>query len=556
MARKRRDVRTVQVADFETTTDPKDCRVWAWGLADTAEPETVAVDNSLDTFIDVISEKSSITYFHNLKFDGSFILYWLLTNGYDHTTERRADAGTFSSLISDKGFFYSITVRWNSGFTTEFRDSFKKLPMSVSRIAKSFGYEEGKGELDYHAFRPVGHEITDEERDYIRRDVAIVAKAIRQVHVDNGMKRLTVGSDSMGEYKSLKDVRFERAFPVLSHAMDADIRRSYRGGFTYADERFRGRKQGGGIVLDVNSLYPYVMRTMLMPFGEPKRFNGEFTPTNEHPLGIFSVTFQATLKPNHIPCIQIKGSSMFAPTEYVRVIDEPTSLMVTSADWELYQEHYDIQVISYDGGYAFHATLGLFDSYIDKWAKIKAHSKHGIREIAKLHLNSLYGKLASNPNITGKVPTLEDGIVKLVRGDEEIRPPVYTAAGVFITSYGRALTIRAAQDNYDVFAYADTDSLHLLIDEIPESIDIDPDRMGAWKFEYAFSESLYIRAKAYMELTSDGYVNRVAGLPEDLAAGLTFDDMAGGSVSVKGKLTPVTVPGGVVLHETTYELKI
>ncbi len=67
-----------------------------------------------------------------------------------------------------------------------------------------------------------------------------------------------------------------------------------------------------------------------------------------------------------------------------------------------------------------------------------------------------------------------------------MKEPIYTAAGVFITSHARALTIRAAQASYDVFAYADTDSLHLLTDTVPDGIDVDPVRMGAGKFEYAF----------------------------------------------------------------------
>lgn len=549
--------RAVLVADFETTTDPEDCRVWGYGISNVLEPETVFIDNSIQSFIDKISSTNSITYFHNLKFDGSFILYWLLTNDYEHTTEDRAPSGTFSTLISDKGFYYSITVRWKNGHSTEFRDSFKKLPMSVSRVAKSFGYDEGKGEIDYKKYRPIGYVITAEERDYIRRDVSIIAKAIKQVHVDNGMKRLTVGSDSLAEYKNLAPSRFDQLFPVLSHAMDADIRSAYRGGFTYADERFRGRRQGRGLVLDVNSLYPYIMRERMIPYGEPKRALGKPVTTREHPLAIFSVTFTASLKPNHIPCIQIKGSSRFTPTEYVREIDEPVTLMVTTVDWELYNKHYDIDVYSYDGGYLFHAAKGLFNDYIDKWSRVKAHSKHGIREIAKLHLNSLYGKLASNPNITGKVPTLQNDVVKLVRGAEEVRDPVYTAAGVFITSWARELTISAAQQNYDVFAYADTDSLHLLTDKIPDNIRVHKSDLGAWKLEYIFGSALYIRSKAYMEQLADGeMINRIAGIPEHLSANLKFSDLDTGVVVVKDKLIPKPVPGGVVLTETEYELKM
>lgn len=454
------------------------------------------------------------------------------------------------------GKFYSITVRWNNGHHTEFRDSLKKLPMSVSRIAQAFKLEQGKGEIDYDAYRPVGHVITEQEADYLRRDVVIVAEAMQEV-LASGMTKLTVASDSLAEYKRLTGAKhFTRLFPVLNDDMDAEIRRAYRGGFTYADDRFSKRRVGAGLVLDVNSLYPSVMKNRPLPWGEPEYVDGRVEPTDKRPLTIFSVTFTATIKPDHIPCIQIKGSSMFQGTEYLKEVSEPTTLMVTNVDWALYNDHYDIDVLAYGGGWRFHAAEGMFDRYIDKWSKVKETETGGKREIAKLHLNSLYGKFASNPNVTSKIPVLENGAVKLVRGEDETRPPVYTAVGVFITSFARDLTIRAAQANYSTFAYADTDSLHLLTTEVPDAIDVHPTRIGAWKLEYHFAEAFYVRPKAYLERHHDGtYTNRMAGVPESVSRTLTFDDLVDGKI-LHGKLSPKSVPGGVILKDVPFELKI
>lgn len=521
------------------------------------DPEDVEIGNSLEGFINRLAAENTVCHFHNLKFDGTFILYWLLTNGYVHVQgQSQLEPGQFKTLISDMGKFYSMSVVWDSGKKTEFRDSLKKLPMSVSRIAQAFKMEESKGDIDYHAYRPVGHVVTPEEADYIRRDVSIVAKAVKQTR-DNGMKRLTVASDSLAEYKRLTTVkRFTNMFPVLSDSMDAEIRRAYRGGFTYADPRFSKRQTRSGLVLDVNSLYPSVMYNSLIPHGEPEYVEGLVLPTATRPLTIFSVTFTAKIKPGHIPCIQIKGTSMFAPTEYLSVVKEPTTLMMTNIDLALYQDHYDMEILEYGGGWRFHAAVGLFDNYIDKWSRIKEHSTGGIREIAKLHLNSLYGKFASNPNVTSKIPYLKDGAVAYTRGKDEARPPVYTAAGVFITSHARDLTIRAAQANYDTFAYADTDSLHLLRDDTPDNIEVHPTKMGAWKLEYAFDSAFYIRSKAYMERHPDGtYTNRIAGLPETVSDKLTFDALEDGMI-LNGKLAPKSVPGGVVLNDVPFRLKL
>lgn len=435
--------------------------------------------------------------------------------------------------------------------------------MPVARAAEAFKLDRLKGELDYHKPRPIGYKPTKEELEYLYNDVYIVAEILRQI-TDEGMTRLTVASDSMAEYKSLITTkRFNTLFPVLSLGMDREIRRAYRGGFAYADKRHQMKRTGSGIVLDVNSLYPYIMYTKALPYGMPEYFNGEPAPTETHPLTTFTVTFTARLKKRHIPCIQVKGSLNFGATEYLSVIDEPTTLTVTNVDWELWNEHYDITPIEWAGGWRFRSAHDLFKEYIEKWSKIKAESTGGKREIAKLHLNSLYGRFAANPNVTGKCPYLKDGIVRYSPGEEQTRNPVYTAMAAFITAYARELTIHAAQVNYDTFAYADTDSLHLLTDEVPEGIDVDPHRMGAWKREYGFSEALYVRAKFYLERVSEAHqwlaegdvMVKVAGLPDTVTDHMSFPDVYDGNV-LTGKLQPRNVPGGVVLVDTDFTIKL
>ena len=511
--------------------------------------------NDLDEFMQIMQRENAICYFHNLKFDGAFILDWLFRNDYEHSTDRRLYPREFSTLISDMGQFYSITVKWPGGTKTEFRDSAKKLPFTVKTIAEMFNQPEVKGDIDYHEHRPVGHVLTMEERDYLARDVLIVARAIKE-ELDVGMTKLTVGSDSLEEYKRIIDPKtFLSAFPVLSETMDNEIRLAYRGGFTYADPRFSGRKLGQGRTYDVNSLYPSVMYDRILPYGEPRYCEGLPVVDAEWPLFIVSITFTAKLRKNHIPCIQIKGDPHFKSTEYQTHIKEPVTVSISNIDLELWQDHYDMDIHSYNGAWQFQGVAGMFCNYIDKWMAVKANSTGGMRAIAKLHLNSLYGKFATRTDITGKIPEWDGNVVSLVDGEPETRNPIYTAMGVFITAYARDVTIRAAQANYGAFAYADTDSLHLLADDDPDNLDIHPSRLGAWKREYVFRSAIFLRAKAYMETTDDGEdVIHVAGLPEPIAAQLTYKDFLTGR-AISGKLVPKRVPGGIVLVETSYQLK-
>lgn len=555
--------RAIYAADFETTTDPADCRVWLWGYAKITDPGALAWGTDIASFIRELSNDfghSSIMYFHNLKFDGHFIIDWLLKNNYHLTKSKKLNPMTFSTLVSNMGKMYTVSVMFPNGKRVEFRDSLKKLPMSVSRIAEAFKLPMSKGDLDYHAHRPVGYLPTDAELDYLQRDVEIVARALGEV-IAEGMVRLTVASDSLAEYKRLTggEKMFRRTFPLLSEDVDSEIRRAYRGGFTYADSRFSGNVRGSGIVLDVNSLYPFVMYNDLLPYGEPEYVAGRVKPTKAMPLAIFAVELVATLKPGHIPCIQIKGSSMFGETEYLSEIVEPTTIVVTNVDFDLYSDHYDITVLQWLGGWRFKGAVGLFDSYIEKWSDVKANSVGGKREIAKLHLNSLYGRFGTNPNVTGKYPVLDNERVKYVTGEDERKEPVYTPIAVFVTSYARNLTIRAAQANYDIFAYADTDSLHLLgdwdKDNIPPGLNVHPTNLGAWKFEYQFTKALFVRAKFYLEQVGDDVKVVCAGMPERISNDLTFDDVYDGN-ELHGKLIPRSVPGGLVLEDTTFTIKL
>ncbi len=62
-------------ADFETTTDLNDCRVWAYAVCDMDDINNMLYGNSIESFFDLINALPNCRiYFHNLAFDVSFIL--------------------------------------------------------------------------------------------------------------------------------------------------------------------------------------------------------------------------------------------------------------------------------------------------------------------------------------------------------------------------------------------------------------------------------------------------------------------------------------------------
>jgi len=179
------------VSDFETTTDKNDVRVWAVCAVDIDTLETVFLSNSLDSFIDWLSTKNTVCYFHNLKFDLEFVLYNVLSKrGFTHSTKH--EPNTFETLITDTGVFYSCTLYFskeNKKYKkVVFYDSLKKLPFKVSVIAKAFELPDSKLVIDYDAPRPVGHELTDEEKEYIVADCRIVAAALK-IQFEQGLTK-------------------------------------------------------------------------------------------------------------------------------------------------------------------------------------------------------------------------------------------------------------------------------------------------------------------------------------------------------------------------------
>lgn len=550
-------------ADFETTTDPLDCRVWACGICSIDETHIFKYGNSLDWFIEFAKNNIGSTfYFHNLKFDGEFILCYLFEHGYKHVTDRKKlKTKTFTTLISDKGQFYSLEICFNKDEDKTEKitiyDSLKILPFSVEAIAKGFNLPISKLEIDYDEKREIGHILTPQEIDYLRNDVEIMSRALLTLF-NQDLRQMTQGSNALYDYKKIVGKKnFSKWFPIPDY--DFDVRQSYKGGFTYCDPRRQGQDIGEGIVLDVNSLYPSVMYYQPLPYGEGIFFKGKYKPDKLYNLYVQMFTCQFELKENYTPTIQLKNNLSFIPTAYLSSSeDEEVTMCLTSVDLELFFEHYHVYNITWHSGWKFKSTTGLFKDYIDKWNAVKIEStlngNKAMRTLAKLMLNALYGKFALNPNVQSKIPYYDNGIIKYTLGEKETRNPIYIPVGTFITAWARHKTITSAQKVYDRFLYADTDSLHLIGTEIPKGLEVDPVKLGAWKHESTFTRARFVRQKTYIE-EIDGELNiTCAGMPSRCYKHVTWDNFIAGS-SFEGKLQFTHVQGGIVLKDIDFTIK-
>lgn len=553
------------VADFETTTT-EPTRVWAWGITRIGK-KRVDYDVYINTFFEWIEaelqlDKNLQIYFHNLKFDAGFLLDYLLTNQYKYSKTK--EDRTFTCLIDKMNNFYSITVifkKYTKGYKkVTFLDSMKKLPFSVAKLAEAFKLPMLKGKIDYEKERAIGYQLTENEKNYLKNDVQIVSHALH-VQLKEGLKKMTIGSDALHSFKELiTKEKFKELYPVFNVDADSHMRKAYKGGFTYLKEGYAGKDIGKGIILDVNSLYPSVLYDCLLPYGPAIHFSGKYEPSPYFPLYIqtFSCTF--TVKKDHLPTIQLKNSGRFSEVEYIKNSGiEPVTLQLTNVDLELFFDHYHVKHLTWKEGYMFFGNNGVFNQYVDYWMAVKekhSDTKNALYHIAKLMLNSLYGKFGTSPEKINKIPELShEGIVRYIEEPkEEQKPgkPIYTPLAAFVTSYARDITIRTAQKFYDRFIYADTDSLHLVGDELP-NIEIHPSKLGAWDHEKTFTRARYLKPKLYA-FEIDGKMKvKGAGMTDDIKIQVKWRNFHLGQ-KFSGKKQLKTVRGGNILRISEFKI--
>lgn len=641
------------MCDFETTVydGQKDTEVWASACVE-LYTEDVKIFHSIEKQFNyfVGLKENVIGFYHNLKFDGTFWLDYLLVKlKMEQATEKIGDSetdvewlqerymknNTFKYSISDKGQWYTIIIKKNNHFI-ELRDSLKLLPFSVKRIGDSFKTKHKKLEMEYKGFRYAGCEITPEEQKYIANDVLVVKEAL-EFMFNEGHNKLTIGSCCLSEFqtittKEVYEAQFPNMYDVLIdsnvHKYDNAgewIRHSYKGGWCYLVKGKEDKIFTNGTTADVNSLYPSMMSSEsgnVYPIGEPVFWSGNYIPDEaigDHKYYFVRVKTRFYIKENKLPFIQIKGSFLYKGTEALEssdvydkntktynafykgldgeIHDTRVELVLTMTDYILFREHYHVIDFEILDGCYFGAVRGLFDDYIEKYKKLKLESKGAMRELAKLFLNNLYGKMASSMDSSFKLAYVKDdktiGFMPVKAYD---KTPGYIPIGSAITSYARNFTIRAAQKNYHGvnepgFIYADTDSIHcdLAPDEI-KGITVHDKNFCCWKLESCWDVAIFARQKTYIEHVThedlqeieEPYYNiKCAGMPERcknlfqlsmqgyeptdeddfspearefLKTKRTMEDFKVG-LCVPGKLMPKRIRGGTLLVETTYEMR-
>lgn len=675
------------VADFETcfTSETRDnVRVWAWGFLNyiTGEYED---GNNINTFMDrILSDKNVYDIgFHNLKFDGNFILPALFKRGFKFMPnaefmKKWSDGddltGYFTHNITIMGQWFSITIckeKQANKSTPAFVhiwDTFKLFNKKLADIGLQYSTGPQKVQEDrefYESIRPDGHELTEREQTYLKYDCLVLGEALRQ-QLDKfgtiyrtqaskafhffkesctdeagnnnyklkyeGIQQWTVPEIAPGFedyagatvrylpkkirnelYKS--DIKVIDAFEyyIPEFYTWSDIKRAYVGGISYVNPWYIERSVYGKItVIDVNSMYPYCLRTFPIPFGRFTKIDGapDLTKPGAWIAGA-RVSFKLK-KDSNLPCIQIKEKYgrewLRQSTDYMRYGEEDAYnedvIFFTSVDYETYKENYDFTVHKWLYHYYFPNVSNIDGkTFVDYWYKVKQKADNIMQRVkkkkpdtykedpeyikasldrqeAKIMLNSAYGKHGTKYFLYSKYSAYdaELGVMftpetQLAREPDKEPSHYYCPYAAFVTAYARRMLV-TTWNKFDGRAlYCDTDSIHFLGDpeSIPADVAVDVDKsgeLGLWKVEDVFSRARYIRSKTYIEIKEDGEsVITCAGATPEVKKLMDWETFRVGFnaweiARARGldyrdysKLKPKHYPDGVALTAENFEIK-
>lgn len=441
-----RSTTRVYGADLETDNDGERAWIVQWAISN---GRCEWAGRTLESFKEQILKlmrtgAETYIYFHNLKFDLSYIKYALADLRDNHDCDLRI------TMRERNPIALSLIPRDDERRTVHFRDSLKKFPgATLAQMAKLVGLEK----LDGFDFYPGWSESVDFDDPanwkYVCMDARIVAVAMQQLH-ELGNDRATVSSDAWhaakriiragdGSKPGIDNRKWDTWFPRLPNELDAALRRGYVGGINISEHR--GLCEGKILHADVTSMYPTVMMYDPLPVGLP-------TYTTEEPpegtLYVVHLEAKLNLKEDWIPWWIFKrvsdledGITLGKPVTNCTRYHEMT---LTSVDLANLQRSYDVDIkpggeIEY---FVFKSKTGALAPYVQKHMEEKERAEKGtmLYTWAKTMLNSLYGRTALNP--MGQATELVadgDDLVWSRHPEMSEEHDAYLPYGMFVTSH-------------------------------------------------------------------------------------------------------------------------
>lgn len=302
--------------------------------------------------------------------------------------------------IMDKPVFAKFTkkrvYKKHRRYALIFVDLMNYVQGSLKQVAEAFDVPRKLDDQNYIEKEQHDNELLK----YCMRDSEITQKVLSIINpFVNSKFHLTISSYS---YKLLKSSSGWKKFyrPLFIEKIE---RQAYFGGRTQPNYKLMNElefdiKPVKGIKLDINSMYPYAMRNLKVPVKLIEIINKVHDPeillekvyNSEELTCIFTGT--VTTVRDCLPYKNQEEKLTFEPREKI------------SGSWsnmELYPALRDkeCEIIKCDSIVLYETQKYMFADYVDKYYEIKKNSKGVKRQLAKLLLNTAYGKFGQKRRI-------------------------------------------------------------------------------------------------------------------------------------------------------------
>ena len=464
----------------------------------------------------------NVIYFHNFsRFDGILILKHIAIHGVEYT---------FKPLLRNHRL-YEVTVYSGKKLLFRLRDSLTLLPSSLDNLAQNLCPQLGsKGTITHELL--LQSELIPHRKlllDYMRQDIRLLGGVMRKVQeiywtqykVDI-VTKLTLSSLALTIFRTNYYDPDNWPIHIPSQNEDTFIRRAYYGG--HADVY---KPLGENLYYyDVNSLYPYVMKSFPMPGGKPV-WRGNLEGQDLDNMYGFIEAYVDCPKSITRPFLPYRDMS-------TKTIVFPTGGFVGvyySEELKFARDlGYRIIPIS---GYMFEnlnsSPFGSFVSTIfERRQEAKRRGNDAMSYVYKILMNSLYGRFGINPKcaiteicdldrynflIKNTDITFADKlnehnyIVNYWDNPDHASDPEWSPPRISAVQLAAAVTACARIHMYPYISredcyYTDTDSV-VLGSPLPEG-EISSSVLGKFKLEHNVIKGIFLAPKSYSLITQDG----------------------------------------------------
>lgn len=575
------------------------------------------------------NKRNAIIYFHNMKFDAYNILYALLTLGYIYTDDIKQlliqNSNWYTFRLNYRGI--SLEFRDSYNLISQPLRSFQKtFGLSIGKSTE----DSWKDRLDEVAtVNALLNRTEPGLMEYALLDVDVLQAGLDKFWELQGGKKaskLTAASLAYSEWLSVIEEHGYRTAEGVYHegfieedkkkmltiVMDDDMPKfihditnyTYRGAVCYPNPDYTNKTlKGTYVYIDANSLYPSAM----LPYVKGRNRYNQMELTHYYPVGVpvrlktipteeimkdrryvsfLKLRIKAKIKPDAvIPFVSLGRQGrvgegfnrLYRTNEFLREIDE--TFWVTSIDYRSIQNYYDIEELEFIEGIIYtpeNTSNDIFNEYISKWRRIKEQAARegnaGLKQLAKIMLNSLYGKFAQSiDNIETFFEFGENGSLTVSEGSFDGKTSLKNMGiAAMITSYAREILLDVANIlSPEEFLYCDTDSIIMTesgwrkIREVKGLLD--KAEFGCWDVEHIVKEVKILHQKCYMITEFEAFqrdhkrertVVKCAGASEDIKRFIRYDNFNRGE-TIKGarmKKSKQTI-GGITLESQPFSIK-